>query len=109
MTQENLIQIPNECTTACQKCADACLNEENVKMLARCINLDLDCAAITAVTADLAARNSKILNQQLDVCMEICKRCAEECEMHASNMQMEHCNDCGEACRRGEEACQTYA
>jgi Domain of Unknown Function (DUF326) len=31
--------------------------------------------------------------------------CAEECETHAREMNMEHCRVCAEACRRCEEAC----
>jgi Domain of Unknown Function (DUF326) len=31
--------------------------------------------------------------------------CAEECEHHAREMNMEHCRVCAEACRRCERAC----
>ncbi len=33
------------CATACNQCFAACLKEVDVKMMARCIALDADCAA----------------------------------------------------------------
>lgn len=108
MKNNNLTEALTECIIACQKCANACLNEENVKKMARCIKTDLDCAAICNVTLELAIRDSDILDKQLEVCAEICRICAEECEMHAKN-GMQHCKECAEACRRCEEACQQVA
>jgi len=32
------------CAVTCQQCASACLREENVAMMARCIELDRECA-----------------------------------------------------------------
>ncbi|RYZ61372.1 MAG: four-helix bundle copper-binding protein, partial [Chitinophagaceae bacterium] len=34
------------CASACQHCASSCTQEEDVKMMARCIQLDMECAAI---------------------------------------------------------------
>lgn len=109
MENKQLIDTLNECTAACNYCAHACLQEENVKKLAKCIELDLDCAGATAYAAELAARSSGLLNKQLEVCAEICRLCAEECEMHASKMNMQHCKECAEACRRCEDACLSVA
>ena len=34
------------CATACTYCATSCLQEDDVKMMVPCIQLDLECAAI---------------------------------------------------------------
>lgn len=107
MENQQLIETLNECTAACNYCAAACLKEEDVKKLAKCIQLDLDCAGATAYGAELAARGSGLLNKHLEVCAEICRICAEECEMHAP--KMDHCRECAEACRKCEEACLSVA
>ena len=48
----------NACADACDRCSTACLQVADVKMMARCIALDMDCAAIcrTAVSTSRAAR-----------------------------------------------------
>lgn len=107
MENQQLIQTLNECTTACYHCSVSCLEEDDVKKMARCIRLDLDCAGACSYSAELAARNSDLLAKQLEVCAEICRQCAEECEQHAS--KMEHCKVCAEACRKCEEACLSVA
>ncbi len=46
------------CVVACNHCAAACLQEDDVKMMARCIQLDMDCAQVCALSATYMARNS---------------------------------------------------
>ena len=43
------IEACNSCAVACNHCAASCLYEPDVKMMARCIALDMDCAAIGAL------------------------------------------------------------
>jgi hypothetical protein len=40
------IEARVECWTTCEVCSDACLREDNVQTMVRCIRLDGDCAAI---------------------------------------------------------------
>lgn len=40
------IEACDQCAAACNHCSTACLQEQDVKMMARCIALDMDCAAI---------------------------------------------------------------
>ena len=102
--QENqsLLEALNNCAAECNHCATACLDEQDVKMLARCIKLDLDCADICQLTASYVARGSEHANHLLKECAEICEACAAECEKHT---HMEHCKRCAVACRRCAEAC----
>lgn len=101
---KSLLEALNNCAAECNHCATACLEEDDVKMLARCIKLDIDCADVCQLTASLIARGSKHGNHLLKECAEICDACAEECEKHANHM--EHCKSCAEECRKCAEECR---
>jgi hypothetical protein len=103
---QSLMAALNDCAAECNHCATACLDEQDVKMLARCIKLDIDCADICQLTASLVARASEHASHLLKECAEICNACAEECEKHG---HMEHCRRCAEACRRCAEECSRLA
>ena len=101
-----LIDTLNNCAAVCNHCITACLDESDVKMLANCIKLDIDCAAICSLIAGFFARGSAHATHLLAECADICNSCAEECEKHA---HMEHCKACAAACRKCEEACGEMA
>ena len=49
MTHESMkscIEACEACAGACDHCAPACLGEKDVAAMARCIALDIDCAAL---------------------------------------------------------------
>jgi len=98
-----LLDALNACSNACNYCTGACLEETDVKMMAACIKLDIDCAAICSVTASFIARGSVHGKHLLKECAELCNACATECEKHA---KMQHCTDCAKACRACEKACR---
>ena len=100
---KQLMDALNNCAAACNHCIAACLDEQDVKMLATCIKLDIDCAEICMLTASLIARGSAHGKHLLKECAEVCNACAIECEKHA---HMDHCKQCAEACRACTEACQ---
>ncbi|GAB2796689.1 hypothetical protein HNQ93_004378 [Hymenobacter luteus] len=99
---QSLLDALNACVAACENCASACLQEDDVKMMAPCIALDRDCADICALTARLLSRGSEHAWHLLRECAEICRLCGEECAKHAHA----HCQACAAACRRCEEACR---
>lgn len=101
-----LLDALYNCAAECNHCATACLDEQDVKMLARCIKLDIDCADICSLTASLIARSSEHGEHLLKECAEICNACADECEKHN---HMEHCKRCAEACRACAEECSSMA
>lgn len=101
---KQLLEALSNCAAECNHCATACLDEQDVKMLSRCIKLDIDCAEICMLTASYVARGSEHAQHLLDECAEICYACAEECEKHS---HMEHCKRCAEACRKCAEACHS--
>lgn len=102
---ESCIQACNDCADACDHCAASCLQEPNPKPMARCIALDIDCAAICRLAASYMARGSELWTAICEVCADVCDACGTECEKH----EMAHCKECAEACRRCAEECRRMA
>jgi hypothetical protein len=94
------------CAETCDVCASSCLGEQDVKMLARCIRLDNDCAMICRAAATYMARGSEFARQVCSLCADICNACADECEKHK---HMEHCKKCAAACRTCAGECERIA
>lgn len=94
-----------DCAVECQHCATACLNENDVKMLARCIQLDLECAEACYASARLMGIGGEHAPAFCATCAEICDACAAECEKH----DLEHCRRCAEVCRKCAEECRAMA
>jgi hypothetical protein len=96
------------CAEACTACADACLSEDMVADLRKCIRSNLDCADICAATARVLSRHTgydaNVTRHQLEACVAACRSCGDECERHAG--MHEHCRICADACRACEAACQ---
>ncbi|HEU5122858.1 MAG TPA: four-helix bundle copper-binding protein [Verrucomicrobiae bacterium] len=99
------IEACNECAATCEHCASACLQEHDVKMMTRCINLDRDCARICSIAVGFMASGSQFAEDICRVCAEICRACGEECRRH----QVGHCQDCADACERCAEECEKMA
>jgi hypothetical protein len=102
-------QTLEECASVCTVCADACLSEQMVAELTRCIRLNLDCADVCAAGARLLLRSGaeaqpSILRHLFEACVAICQACGQECARHAQ--MHEHCRICAESCRRCEDACR---
>ncbi|MBC7277195.1 four-helix bundle copper-binding protein [Nocardioides sp.] len=97
-----------ECGQVCTACADACLSEDTVADLTKCIRTNLDCADICLATGKALSRHTgfdaNITRAFLEACAAVCKACGDECAQHAE--MHEHCKICAEACRRCEEACR---
>ena len=54
------IEACNACADACDFCAASCLQEEDVKAMARCIAMDMDCAQICRLAVSYMARGSEL-------------------------------------------------
>lgn len=103
---QSAIDACNDCATACERCAGGCLDDADVVTLIRCIRLDLDCAAVCRLTAQVFARNAggttAFATAVAALCAEACAACAAECQQHA----MEHCERCAVACLRCADECR---
>lgn len=102
---QSCIEACYSCAVACDQCAAACLQEQDVKVMARCISLDLDCAAICRTAAELMSRNSGSSKELCLLCAKVCDECSVECSKHP----MDHCQECGVACKRCAEECRRMA
>jgi len=100
---QSCIEACYACAIACDRCAAACLNEADAKQLARCIQLDLDCAAVCRLAAGYMGRSSEMSVQMCELCAQVCEACAQECDRH---QHMPHCQECAQACRRCAEECR---
>jgi hypothetical protein len=95
----------NDCALACDHCASECLKEKGVATMARCIQLDIDCAGICRLAVGYMARGSELAAEICEVCATVCDACAQECAKH----QMPHCQECAKSCRRCAEECRRMA
>lgn len=105
MRNEKLIHALGNCINHCNYCADACLDEENVKMMVKCIRIDKVCAEACAALNQVLATNNKDVQGLIDYCITVCNDCADECEKH----EHQHCKDCAKACRECVQAFEQYA
>jgi len=104
----DVLHALEECAQTCTLCADACLAEDMVAELRRCIRLNLDCAALCRTTAEVIGRqvepNAAVVRAALEACAAACAACGSECASHADMHQ--HCQVCADSCRRCEQACR---
>ena len=96
------------CFQTCTACADACLSEQDVASMTRCIRDDLDCADVCATTVKVLSRHTgydaNLTAAQLEACVQACRTCGDSCAEHAEHMA--HCATCADSCRACERACQ---
>jgi hypothetical protein len=98
---ESCLRACNACADACDDCSTACLKEPDIRSMAECIRLDLDCAAICRLAAGFMARGSARATEICRLCADICEACAAECQKHPAD----HCQRCAEACRSCAAEC----
>ena len=94
LEDHQILRELSACATLCNICYNACLNEKDVSMFARCIELDRECADLCLLTASVYARESENADKFLRLCAEICEACAAECAKH----EHEHCQKCAHVC-----------
>ena len=96
-----------DCAQTCTACADACLAEDDVDAMRRCIASDLNCSDICVATGRVLSRQTEydafVTQRALESCIRACSGCADECEKHGRHHQ--HCAICAEACRACVAAC----
>src|SRR3954449_9487675 len=90
------------CAAVCNHCAASCLQEEDVKMMARCIQLDMECSAACYAAAQLMSLGSSQAKEMCLICAELCDACSEECGKHNN----EHCRECAETCSQCADECR---
>lgn len=76
---QECIDACNACAAACDECSTACLGEDDVKMMAGCIALDMDCAQACRQATAYMARGSRFAAEVCRLCADICTACGDEC------------------------------
>jgi len=74
-------------------------------MMARCVQLDMECAALCYSAAQLMSLGSDKAEELCRLCADKCNECAEECRQHNND----HCRECADACYQCAEACMQMA
>ena len=87
------------CAALCLHCASSCTKEKEVKMMARCIQLDMECSALCNTTAQLMSLGSDLVKEILRTCIVACDACGDECR----KFDNQHCRECAEACKKCAE------
>ena len=77
--------------------------EKEKDMLHKCMMMVQDCADTCRLTAEVLERESENADIFLRVCIEICERCAAECDLHE---HLDHCKASATASRDCAELCQ---
>ncbi|MGF2615898.1 four-helix bundle copper-binding protein [Rossellomorea vietnamensis] len=101
-TYEECIKACQECLEACNVCFDSCLNEENVGMMAGCIRLDRECAAVCSLAVNSMQSGSPNVKEILKLLVKVCESCGNECNKH----EHDHCRKCAAACFTCGEECK---
>ena len=73
--------------------------------MAKCIQLDMECAAICYAAAQLMSVGSEKAKEICSICADIFEACGNECGKH----QSEHCQECSKACKQCAEECRKMA
>ena len=102
---DNLVMKVSACQEACNICFDACLQEDDVAMMAECIRLDRECADMCNHLEQAILRGSPFVSELAAVCAKICEACGNECKKH----DHDHCQKCADACFKCAEACRNVA
>ncbi|MDT0643643.1 four-helix bundle copper-binding protein [Zunongwangia sp. F363] len=104
MRNEKFIHALGNCINHCNYCADACLDEDDLKKMVPCIRTDKVCSEACAALAQILAIDGANVTGLVEYCKQVCGECADECEKHDS----QHCQDCAKACRECEKACEEF-
>ena len=99
-----MIHALGNCINKCNYCADACLDEENVKMMVTCIRTDKVCAEVCSTLNQLLATDYKDVDDLIKYCIKVCNACADECEKH----EHDHCKECAQAWRECARVCEAH-
>ena len=103
-TEQNVIQTLTKCVTACETCLTLSIQEGMPASLKDSANLQRDCIDICGVTARFIARSSAQMRRILKECIDICRKCAEEC----NRQTQEHYLQCGDICQECYQICEKF-
>lgn len=86
------MQILMKCMGVCAACAKMCLEGGHHKTAALCA----DCSDICSLTIKARSSQSELQRPILELCMQACQHCADEC----GKMKTACCQECADICRQ---------
>ncbi len=94
-----------DCAVACNKAFHHCLEQASAgkPRHAKMAQTVADCAAFCALSAEMISRQSMMMILSCRACADACLRCAQECQIFDTDIDMKICSD---ACQRCEESCR---
>jgi Domain of Unknown Function (DUF326) len=104
--------LKKSCCDACGECAEACnkafhhsieQGSAGKPRYAKLAQTVADCAAFCALSAQMIGRHSMMMTLSCRACADACRRCAQECELFDTDIDVKLCT---EACQRCEESCR---
>ncbi|WP_128544625.1 four-helix bundle copper-binding protein [Larkinella soli] len=101
--KKNVYDTLVECATVCDEYATECSRQQDIEELYRCIFLSLDCSDLCRQVAMLYVRGSENTRLVAKTCIEVCEKCAEECE----RMSLERACQIASVCRQCIRVCMT--
>ena len=104
---KELLRLLAECADECNRCYDACLENERTEALLRSLRLCRDCSRMCRTTADFMSSGSELSQRVVATCAEACRLCASSCASDKEHEQ--ECQACAGICRKCEEACNRFA
>lgn len=100
---DKFIEACYACAVACEKNATACLFEDDIKAMRKCIMLSRECSAMCLATAKILSVGVDKFQMLYRACEEMCMACSKECGSFA---HLQHCKNAAEACRLCAELCR---
>ncbi|WP_266367463.1 four-helix bundle copper-binding protein [Tellurirhabdus rosea] len=97
--KKNIYDTLVGCATVCDEYATECSRRSDIEDMYRCIFLSLDCADICRQMAMLYVRGSENTRLLAKTCIEICEKCAQECESLASERGCQIAGTCRQCIR----------
>lgn len=102
---QSCIEACLRCAAICNHCASSCTLEKDIEMMARCIQLDMECAVTCYATAQLMSLGSDQAKEFCRICAALCENCGAECTKHSN----EHCQECANVCKECASECRKMA
>ena len=83
----------------------SCLQEADVKIMAKWIAMDMDCTELCALAVAAMSRGSMHAKAICAWCADVYQSCGDECIKH----DMDYCQACAKACYDCAKACRQMA
>ena len=94
----------SDCQRVCDSCSIHCAHmlHEGKKAHFATLTSCQDCATVCAAASQIVARGGPYSNEICKACVDVCAKCAKECEKFPEDT---HMKACAQECRKCEKAC----